>query len=78
MRRLMVICAYLLLMLIVCIAILGGIATAGLVSTGCIDNDHCSAGERVISLAAPLTLLALGALVISLGWKGRLFGARRS
>ena len=76
-RRVVVICVYLSLTFIAFLTILGGIMAAGLLSPGCIDNNFCSAGERIFSLAAPLTLLAMTALVITLGWKGRLFGARK-
>ena len=76
-RRVVVICAYLALAFVAFVAILGGIMAAGLVSARCIDNNFCSVGERIISLAAPLTLLAATALVVTLGWNGRLFGARR-
>jgi hypothetical protein len=45
-------------------------------SPRCINNNYCSASERVVSLAAGITLLAMAALIIALGWKGRLVGAR--
>jgi uncharacterized RDD family membrane protein YckC len=71
-RRIVVICAYLVLMFIA-----GGIITGGVLSPRCINNNYCSASERVVSLAVGITLLALTALIITLGWKGRLIGARR-
>jgi uncharacterized RDD family membrane protein YckC len=75
-RRVAVICVYLTLVFVVFMTVLGGVR--GLLSPGCINNNFCSAGERAIGLAAPLTLLALTALVIALGWQGRLYGARRA
>jgi uncharacterized RDD family membrane protein YckC len=72
-RRVAVICGYQLVMII-------GVAViaAGLLSPRCRDNGFCSAGERLISLGAALALLGLAALIVALGWKGRLFGARGS
>ena len=50
---------------------------AGLLSSACIDGDFCSAGERAISVAAAVIFLLLLALIIALGWRGKLLGARR-
>jgi uncharacterized RDD family membrane protein YckC len=72
-RRVVVICAYLLAMFIVDVII-----TFGVLSPRCINNNLCSASERVVSLAAAVALLAMTALIIALGWKGRLVGARRT
>jgi uncharacterized RDD family membrane protein YckC len=71
-RRVVVICGYLLAMFIVDVII-----TFGVLSPRCINNNLCSASERVVSLAAAVALLAMTALIIALGWKGRLVGARR-
>jgi uncharacterized RDD family membrane protein YckC len=71
-RRVIVICVYLLL-----VFILDSAVAVGFLSRGCINNNYCSAGERIVSLAGYLTLLAMTALVIALGWKGKLFGARK-
>jgi hypothetical protein len=46
-------------------------------SRGCFNGSFCSAGERVVDLATNVTLLVMIAFVIALGWKGKLFGARR-
>jgi uncharacterized RDD family membrane protein YckC len=72
-RRVVVICVYLLLMFMV-----DTIITVGVLSPRCINNNYCSASERVVSLAADITLLAMAALIIALGWKGRLVGARKT
>jgi uncharacterized RDD family membrane protein YckC len=80
--RIVVICAYLVLMFVVYTMIVGGINAAGILSNACIiNNNYCSAGESIIGLiglAAALIWLAMTALIIVLGWKGRLFGARTS
>jgi uncharacterized RDD family membrane protein YckC len=77
-RRAVVICMYLLLMFAGYVIILGSVIAAGIVSARCTNNVYyCSTGERITSLASPLVFLAMAALVIAFGWKGRLFGARR-
>ena len=72
-RRVVVIFVYLLLMFVV-----DAVVTAGSVSPACIDSNFCSAGERIVSFAAGIMLLVLAALMIALGWQGRLFGARKA
>jgi uncharacterized RDD family membrane protein YckC len=71
-RRIVVICVYLVL-----VAILDGLIEMAFLSRGCLNNSSCSAGERILNLATGVTLLVAMALVIALGWKGKLFGARR-
>jgi hypothetical protein len=76
-RRVAVICGcYLLLIFAAYIGVLAGLMAMGGLSSRCIDNNYCSSGERLVSLAVPLALLAASALCIALGWRGRLFGAR--
>jgi hypothetical protein len=77
-RRLAVICCYLLLTAIVYLLITRGIIAAGVISDGCIDRNVCSANDRILSLNLGLTLLAASAACIALGWRGRLIGARRT
>lgn len=73
-RRVAVILAYLLLSYL-----LGGAAAIGSMSRRCIQNESfCSAGDRLINVVISLGLLFLTALIIGLGWKGRLFGARKA
>ena len=72
-RRVAVICGYLLVMIIIV-----AVVAVSLLSPRCRYDDYCSAGERLISLGAALVLLALAALIVAWGWKGRLFGARGS
>jgi hypothetical protein len=47
-------------------------------SRGCLEADSCSGAERALSLVTAVGLLAMTAVVIALGWKGKLFGARRA
>jgi uncharacterized RDD family membrane protein YckC len=72
-RRVVAIFVYLLLMFVV-----DAIITAGSLSPACIDSNFCSAGERIVSFVAGIMLLVLAALTIALGWKGKLFGARKT
>jgi len=72
-RRVAVIFVYLLT-----IFIADATFAAGSLSAACIDSNFCSAGERVVSIGAAVGLLALSALIIALGWKGKLFGARKA
>ena len=77
-RRLAVICCYLLLTAMVYLLITRGIIAAGVISDGCIDRNVCSANDRILSLNLGLALLAVSAACIALGWRGRLIGARRT
>ena len=72
-RRVVVIFVYLLLMFVV-----DAVIAAGSLSPACIDSNFCSAGERIVGFAAGIMLLVLAALMIALGWQGRLFGARKA
>jgi hypothetical protein len=72
-RRVAVICGYLLVMIIIV-----AVVAVSLLSPRCRYNDYCSAGERLISLGAALALLAMAALIVALGRKGRLLGGRGS
>jgi uncharacterized RDD family membrane protein YckC len=76
-RRLAVICSYLLLTVVIYIGVLAGLMATGALSPRCVDNNYCSPGERLVSIAVPLMLLAASALCIVLGWRGKLFGARK-
>jgi uncharacterized RDD family membrane protein YckC len=71
-RRIAVICVYLVLLFIL-------VAAIGLtfLSPGCFNRSVCSAGERVFDLATNIILLVMMAFIVALGWKGKLFGARK-
>jgi uncharacterized RDD family membrane protein YckC len=78
-RRVVVTCAYVVLMFVVYLAVVMGLSAAGIVSNACVSNvNHCSVGERVFDTAAAVLVLLLMALIIARGWKGRLFGARKA
>ena len=76
-RRVAVIAAYLVLALlayIIAFALMNGL---GVISDACIDNDVCSASENALQAVTGIVILVTAATVIGLGWRGRLYGARR-
>jgi len=77
-RRAMVICVYLLLLFVIFVVVAGAMAATGLMSLNCLDKDYCSSVERMLNLASAAALLVMMAVVVALGWKGKLFGGRRA
>jgi uncharacterized RDD family membrane protein YckC len=77
MRRLVVTVIWLALAMGALIAFSAAMFAAGMVSARCIDKDYCSGSERIVLVSTEIALLAMTALIIALGWKGRLFGARK-
>lgn len=75
-RRIAVTCAYLLLMVVIYLFIVGRIVAPGAISNACLERNFCSGGERIFSLIIGVGLLGLCAVCITLGWRGRLVGAR--
>src|SRR5882672_2880376 len=72
-RRAVVIVAYLLLSYA-----LGLVIAVTTMSRSCIRNESfCSAADTIINVGVSLALIFLTALVIGLGWRGTLFGARK-
>jgi hypothetical protein len=76
-RRLVVTVIWLALAFCGMIAVSAALSAFGRLSARCIDKDYCSGGERILLLSIGIALLATAALIVALGWKGRLFGARR-
>jgi uncharacterized RDD family membrane protein YckC len=77
-RRVAVIAVYLALTLLgyaIVVAIVNGL---GVMSDACIDNDVCTASENAFETISGIALLVAAAVVIGLGWRGRLYGARRT
>ena len=77
-RRVAVIAVYLALTLLAWVIAFAVIVGLGGMSDACIDNDVCSASEKVLQIVTGLTLLFAAAVWIGLGWRGRLYGARRT
>jgi uncharacterized RDD family membrane protein YckC len=73
-RRIAVIFVYLVLL-----AILFTVTAWAFSSPGCLNSSRsCSAGERAFDLALNVISLVMIAVVVALGWKGKLFGARKA
>jgi len=77
-RRIAVIAIYLVLTLLAYVVMFAVILGLGGVSVACIDNDVCSASEKVLQIVFGVAFLVAAAVWIGLGWRGRLFGARRT
>lgn len=76
-RRLVVICTYSALAMIAFVLATDLLVEMRIVSVRCLDRGFCAGSEKGFSAAlVALTLIALAAIA-TLGWKGRLWGARR-
>ena len=70
--------AYLIASYIMLAFVTGLLYFAGLVSMACLDSyDRCSAGQYLLLVALGVAWLVGLALCVGLGWRGRLWGARR-
>jgi uncharacterized RDD family membrane protein YckC len=77
-RRTLVTVVYLALGVLLYFGVLGVLLRSGVLSRACLDRDICSGGDRIVSFATAVALLLMIALVIGMGWRGRLLGARRA
>ena len=77
-RRVAIIFAYWVLLLAGLVAILASMVAAGLMSPGCAYRDYCSGSERIMNTITGVAFLVMLAMVVALGWKGKLLGARRA
>ena len=77
-RRVAIIAIYLVLTLLAYIVTFAVFAGIGAMSDACIDNDVCSATEKMLELIPGIAFLFIAAAWIGLGWRGRLYGARRA
>lgn len=76
-RRLLVIAGYLAASLLVLVLVTGFVVhPSGLVSNACLHQSFCSAYERLVMNLIGLAYLAIMAICVGLGWRGRLWGAR--
>ncbi len=75
-RRISVICVYMLLILAAFVLVLVGLLAAGVISRACLYADRCAVGERYLNVGITLAWLAASAISIGLGWRGRLIGVR--
>jgi hypothetical protein len=77
-RRAVVTLVYLALALAVYFLFAGVIISLGAISDACLNNDVCTLGENLLTGAFSVALFVIAALLIALGWRGRLWGARRA
>lgn len=79
-RRLLAIVAYCVLIVVAELVVIAVIAASAGLTPVCITMDICTAREAPASLLLSVTLLLAliaMAIAIGMGWRGRLFGARR-
>jgi hypothetical protein len=77
-RRAAVTLIYLVLALGVYFLLAVVVILSGVISAACTDNDVCTAGENLFIGVFGLAYVAVAAGLIALGWRGRLWGARRA
>jgi uncharacterized RDD family membrane protein YckC len=77
-RRALVIFIYVLGAFLMSVAALLGLMSSGIISARCADYGQCTTGENIISTSVGGAWLAVGLLGVVLGWRGRLYGCRRS
>ena len=75
-RRIVVIIVYLLGWSILTLLVHAGLVPAGVVSRQCLYSDACSQVENFVLTGLALGWLGVCALLLGLGWRGRLWGAR--
>ena len=75
-RRMLLILAFVTCWFAVCWLALVGLVSAGLISVRCINTDFCSASETMWIDGVGLAWLGVTALIVFLGWRGRLWGGR--
>ena len=77
-RRAMVIAVYLVVTVLAYFAVFAIFVGAGVMSDACVDKDFCSASEKMLEIIPGIAFLFIAAAWIGLGWRGRLYGARRT
>jgi hypothetical protein len=77
-RRALVTVVYLALSVSLYVGVLAGLLRGGILSRACVYQDICSGGDRIVDFAVAAAFLLMIALVIGMGWRGRLLGARKA
>lgn len=77
-RRIAVICTYLLFVVVVYLGVEDVVVRGSLLSPRCVNTDVCSPAEKAVMAVMGLSFLAICAVCIVLGWKAKLPGARRA
>ena len=76
-RRTLVTVVYLVLSVFLYFGVLAALVRAGVLSRACLYQDICNGSDRIGDSAAAVALLLIIALLIVMGWRGRLPGARK-
>ena len=76
-RRVAAIVVYLLLVFVACTVANSALFLMGFISRGCAYAHRCGTAEGIAMFLIGATWFAMSALCIGLGWRGKLFGARR-
>ena len=78
-RRLLITAVYLVVAVIIYLIAFVAIVERGVLSMGCLNNDYrCSIGEVIIEYAIAFALPLIAAAIVTLGLRGKLFGARKT
>jgi len=77
-RRALVTAIYLALSLFLYLGVLAVLVRVGAMSRACLYQDICNGSDHIVDSAAAVALLLMIALVVVMGWRGRLPGARKA
>jgi uncharacterized RDD family membrane protein YckC len=77
-RRALIILVYVVIAFAAFAATLPLLVSMGHMTLACLDYGRCTAREQIIHAALQAASLVVGALIIWAGWRGKLFGARRT
>jgi len=77
-RRTVVTLAYLVACFFLYVIALDLMLRAGIMSSACFYRSMCNGGDRIVDFVATIALLLVLASVVTFGWRGRLFGARKT
>jgi len=77
-RRALVTAIYLALSLFLYLGVLAVLVRVGAMSRACLYQDICNGSDHIVDSAAAVALLLMIALVVVIGWRGRLPGARKA
>ncbi|MDA9399369.1 RDD family protein [Bradyrhizobium sp. CCBAU 45389] len=77
-RRALVTLVYLGLSVFLYFGVLAVLVRSGVLSRACLNQDICSGSDRIIDFVAAAAFLLMIAMVIGMGWRGRLLGARKA
>ncbi|MCK1732895.1 RDD family protein [Bradyrhizobium sp. 138] len=77
-RRALVTTVYLVLSILFYFGVLAALLRGGLLSRACLNRDMCSGGDRIVDFTTAVAFLLMIAVIIGMGWRGRLPGARKA